>query len=75
MVKVIRNVTTGASKGYGFVSLKEPMDCAKSIREMDQSWLASRPIRVKRSDWKEREYKNAKKKQKKQFQQHKKRYR
>mmetsp|Transcript_16140 Transcript_16140/g.18634 ORF Transcript_16140/g.18634 Transcript_16140/m.18634 type:complete len:243 (+) Transcript_16140:31-759(+) len=61
MVKVIRD-QNGLSKGYGFVSLLEPMDCAKAMREMDQSWLSSRPIKVKRSDWKDRELKNVKKK-------------
>ena len=40
----------GKSKGFGFVSFLQPLDCAKAIREMDQSWLSSRPIRVKRKD-------------------------
>lgn len=62
--KVVRN-KEGASKGYGFVSLLKPLECAKAIREKDQSWLGSRPIRTKRSDWQERNYKVAKKKQKK----------
>ncbi|KAL7475822.1 hypothetical protein ACHAW6_001722 [Cyclotella cf. meneghiniana] len=54
----------GISRGYGFVSLLDPKDCAKAIREMDQSWLGSRPIKVKRSEWKEREWKEMKKKEK-----------
>lgn len=62
--KVVRN-KEGNSKGYGFVSMLKPLDCAKAIREKDQSWLGSRPIRTKRSDWKEREFKVAKKKQRK----------
>lgn len=73
MVKVIRD-PKGISKGYGFVSLKEPMDCARSIREMDQTWLASRPIRVKRSDWKERELKTVQKKRKKNLKANNKRF-
>jgi len=44
-----------ASKGYGFVSLMDYKDCAKAIREMDQSWLGSRPIKVKLSEWKKRD--------------------
>jgi RNA recognition motif-containing protein len=64
MVKIIRELKTGMSKGYGFVSLLEPMECARAIREMDQTWLSARPIKVKRSDWKDRELKNVKKKQK-----------
>jgi RNA recognition motif-containing protein len=39
----------GISRGYGFVSVLDPKDCARAIREMDQSWLGSRPIKVKRS--------------------------
>jgi RNA recognition motif-containing protein len=62
MVKVIRD-PKGTSKGYGFVSLMDPIECAIAIREMDQTWLSSRPIKVKRSDWKDRELKNVKKKQ------------
>mmetsp|Transcript_22727 Transcript_22727/g.33560 ORF Transcript_22727/g.33560 Transcript_22727/m.33560 type:complete len:235 (+) Transcript_22727:116-820(+) len=65
MVKIVRD-PKGISKGYGFVSLMEPMECAKAIREMDQSWLSSRPIKVRRSDWKDRELKNVKKKKRQQ---------
>lgn len=54
----------GISRGYGFVSLMDPKDCARAIREMDQSWLGSRPIKVKRSEWKDREWKEAKKRDK-----------
>ena len=28
-------------------------DCARVVREMDQCWLESRPIKVKLSEWKE----------------------
>jgi hypothetical protein len=56
----------GISKGYGFCSFLEPLDCAKAIRETDQSWLGSRPIRVKRSDWKDRNLNQVVKKTKKQ---------
>ena len=62
--KVVRD-PKGASKGYGFVSLLKPLECAKAIREMDQTWLSSRPIRTKRSDWKERELKTVKQKRRK----------
>ena len=51
----------GISRGYGFVSVLDPKDCARAIREMDQSWLGSRPIKVKRSEWKDREWKEVKK--------------
>lgn len=64
---------TGTSKGYGFVSFLAPLDCAKSIREMDQTWLGSRPIRVKRSDWKDRNMNQVMKKNKKASKQRKRR--
>lgn len=64
--KVVRhNNNPEKSKGYGFVSLLDPLECARAIRETDQTWLGSRPIRVKRSDWQERDFKTVKKKQKK----------
>lgn len=70
--KVVRHAKEpDKSKGYGFVSLMDPLECAKAIREMDQTWLASRPIRVKRSDWKERDFKQVKKKQRKDHKQQK----
>jgi len=61
-VKIVRD-KQGTSKGYGFVSLQNAIECAKAIREMDQTWLGSRPIRIKRSTWKDREVKQVRKKQ------------
>ena len=63
MSKVV--VEGGNSKGYGFVSMLQPLDCAKALREMDQTWLGSRTIRVKRSDWKDRNRNQVNKKKKK----------
>lgn len=65
MCRIVYDKITGLSKGYGFVSLMDPKDCARAIREMDQSWLGSRPIKVKRSDWKERDLKLVQKQNKK----------
>ncbi|GFH60882.1 hypothetical protein CTEN210_17358 [Chaetoceros tenuissimus] len=64
MCRIIYDKNSGESKGYGFVSVMDPKDCAKAIREMDGSWLASRPIKVKRSDWKERDLKHVRKSKK-----------
>jgi RNA recognition motif-containing protein len=61
--KVVKDAS-GSSKGYGFVSFLSPLCCAKAIREMDQSWLGARPIRVKRSDWKDRNASHVRKKSK-----------
>ena len=64
MAKIVKD-KTGQTKGFGFVSFLQPLDCAKAIREQDQKWLGSRPIRVKRSDWKDRNLNTVQKKQKK----------
>lgn len=65
MAKIVKDNKSGMSKGFGFVSFLQPLDCAKAIREQDQKWLGSRPIRVKRSDWKDRNFNEAEKKKKK----------
>jgi RNA recognition motif-containing protein len=73
MSKIVRDPSDEhKSRGYGFVSFLLPLDCAKAIREQDQAWLGSRPIRVKRSDWKDRNRSAVQKKHKKERkQQHK----
>jgi hypothetical protein len=65
-VKVVKD-GAGQPKGFGFVSFLQPLDCAKAIREMDQTWLGSRPIRVKRSDWQDRNLNQVRKKNKKEW--------
>jgi RNA recognition motif-containing protein len=54
----------GKSRGYGFVSLSDALECAQALRTMDQTWLGGRPVRVKRSHWKDREWKERKKSEK-----------
>mmetsp|Transcript_21945 Transcript_21945/g.30846 ORF Transcript_21945/g.30846 Transcript_21945/m.30846 type:complete len:311 (+) Transcript_21945:117-1049(+) len=57
MARICYDKANGTSRGFGFVSLMDYKDCARAIREMDQSWLGSRPIKVKRSEWKDRNLK------------------
>lgn len=55
-VRIIRDKKKNqTSMGYGFCSLLDPLECARAIREQDQTWLGGRPIRIKRSHWKDRE--------------------
>ena len=73
MAKIVREKATQKTKGYGFVSFSQPLDSAKAIREQDQSWLGSRPIRVKRSDWQERNKSTVQKKKRTERKQQRKR--
>lgn len=55
------------SRGYGFVSFLDPLEAARAMREMNETFLGSRPIKVKKSEWQERDLNTVKKKQKKKF--------
>lgn len=62
--KVVRDKRTNKSKGYGFVSFKEPQDFIKAMRDMDGKYVGSRPIKLRRSNWRDRNAEVVKKKQK-----------
>lgn len=53
-VRVIRERHTGRSKGYGFIAFSKQEDYARAMREMQGKFIASRPIKLKRSNWKDR---------------------
>ena len=40
--KVVNSKTDIKSRGFGFVSFIDPMDCAKALREMNGKYLGSR---------------------------------
>ncbi|CRL00085.1 CLUMA_CG013367, isoform A [Clunio marinus] len=52
--KVIRDKRTSKSKGYGFISFKEPQDFIRAMKEMDGRYVGSRPIKLRKSTWKQR---------------------
>lgn len=52
--KVVRDKRTDKSKGYGFISFKDPADYAKAIKEWDGKYLGCRPIKLRKSVWKDR---------------------
>lgn len=52
--RVVRDKRTNKSKGYGFVSFKDPLDYAKAIKEWDGKYLGCRPIKLRKSVWKDR---------------------
>jgi len=52
--KVIRAKHDNKSKGYGFVSFGNPFECAKAMRAMEGRYVGSRPVKIKKSNWQER---------------------
>ncbi|CAG8570557.1 14365_t:CDS:2 [Funneliformis mosseae] len=52
--KVIRDKRTGKSKGYGFVSFKDADEFVKAWKEMNGKYVGNRPIKLRKSTWKER---------------------
>ncbi|XP_003737446.1 RNA-binding protein 42 [Galendromus occidentalis] len=60
--KVIRDKRTNKSKGYGFVSFKEPQGFIKAMRELNGKYVGSRPIKLRKSTWNERNMDVVKKK-------------
>jgi hypothetical protein len=51
---VVRDKKTNKSKGFGFISFKDPDDYVKAMREMNGKYVGHRPITLKRSQWKDR---------------------
>ncbi|CAH0560238.1 unnamed protein product [Brassicogethes aeneus] len=62
--KVIRDKRTNKSKGYGFVSFKDPLDFTKAMKEMNGRYVGSRPIKLRKSCWRQRSIDVVKKKEK-----------
>lgn len=62
--KVVRDKRTNKSKGFGFVSFRDPQDFIRAMREMNGKYVGSRPIKLKKSNWKDRNLDVVKKKEK-----------
>lgn len=52
--KVVRDKRTNKSKGYGFASFKDPQDFIKAMREINGKYVGSRPIKLRKSTWRDR---------------------
>ena len=63
--KIIRDKHTSKSKGFGFASFLDPFDAAKALREKNGRYVGHRPMKIRKSDWKERNIQEVKKKDKK----------
>lgn len=53
-LQVVRDKRTGKTKGYGFVSFANPSDLAAALKEMNGKYVGNRPIKLRKSNWKER---------------------
>ncbi|XP_048772855.1 RNA-binding protein 42-like [Ostrea edulis] len=62
--KVVRDKRTNKTKGYGFVSFKDPNDFVQAMREMNGKYVGNRPIKLRKSAWKDRNIEIVRKKEK-----------
>lgn len=61
--KVVRDKRTNKSKGYGFISFSDPQDYIRAMKEMNGKYVGSRPIKLRKSTWKDRNVDMVQKKQ------------
>ncbi|CAO2046658.1 unnamed protein product, partial [Urochloa humidicola] len=54
MARVIKDKWTGKTKGYGFVSFANASDLAAALKEMNGKYVGNRPIKLRKSTWKNR---------------------
>ncbi|XP_059659704.1 uncharacterized protein LOC132306358 [Cornus florida] len=54
MARVVRDKRTGKTKGYGFVSFANITDLAAALKEMNGKYVGNRPIKLRKSNWRER---------------------
>lgn len=52
--KIVREKKTGKTKGYGFVSFMDPADFARAMKEVNGKYVGNRPIKLRKSKWKDR---------------------
>ncbi|XP_066591412.1 RNA-binding protein 42 isoform X2 [Prorops nasuta] len=62
--KVVRDKRTNKTKGFGFVSFRDPQDFIKAMKEMNGRYVGSRPIKLRKSSWKQRNLETVRKKEK-----------
>ncbi|KAI9483058.1 MAG: hypothetical protein EXX96DRAFT_616053 [Benjaminiella poitrasii] len=65
--RVVRDNRTLKSRGFGFISFKDPDDFVRAWREMNGKYVGNRPIKLRKSSWKERNIDVKAKKEKERF--------
>jgi len=59
---VVRDKRSQKTKGYGFVSFKDPNDFVKAMKEMNGKYIGNRPVKLRKSTWKDRNMDSRKRK-------------
>ena len=49
---MVRDKRSGKTKGFGFVSIMDPQDYLKALKEMNNKYIGNRPVKLKASAWK-----------------------
>lgn len=62
--RVVRDRRTMKTRGFGFVSFKDPADFIRATKELNGRYVGSRPIKLRKSMWKNRSLEVTKKKEK-----------
>ena len=62
--KVVRDKKSNKTKGFGFVSFKDPSDFTRAMKELNGKYVGSRPIKLRKSNWKDRNIEVVRTKQK-----------
>lgn len=52
--RVVRDSKSSRSKGYGFLAFSDATDYTKAMREMNGKYVGSKPVKLTRSSWKDR---------------------
>lgn len=56
--KVVRDKHTGRSKGFGFVAISDEGEFKMAMRSMHGKYIGSRPVKLKKSNWSDRNVDN-----------------
>lgn len=52
--RVVKDRKSGRSKGYGFLAFSDSDEYVRAMREMNGKYVGSKPVKLTRSSWKDR---------------------